>query len=135
MKLRNYLEQHDNITEEIDFIVNNISFEITEELAGELAKHINLLAGKLNIHLSMEDKYLYPSLTIKEKEIANFSIADYVNEMGGLANEFTDFKGNYNTRQKLIANKNSFKTDAKLIMNKILTRIKKEEDTIYKLID
>lgn len=133
MRLKNYLEQHDNIAIEIDFINSNITSEITDELAGELAKHINLLAGKLNIHLSMEDKYLYPSL--KENELTNLSIDEYINEMSGLAKEFNSFKEKYNTKQKLLSNIPSFKLDGKKIINKILLRIKKEENTIYKLID
>lgn len=134
MKLKNYLEQHDTITDEIQFIQSNISTDLTGELAYELARHINILAGKLNIHLSMEDKYLYPSLLSKEDTI-NLSIEDYVKEMGGLAKEFSEFKDNYNTKQKLLLNKDSFHKAAGNIMNKILVRIKKEENTIYKLID
>lgn len=133
MRLKNYLEQHDNITFEINYIIQNIKSNITDEQAGELAKHINLLAGKLSIHLSMEDKYLYPSL--KDKEISNLSIDDYINEMGGLAKEFIAFKEKYNTKQKLLSHINSFHLDGKEMMNKIAARIKKEENTIYKLID
>lgn len=135
MKLKNYLEQHDTITEEIQFIQSNISPDLTGELAFELARHINILAGKLNIHLSMEDKYLYPSLLSKENSQMNLSIEDYINEMGGLAKEFSEFKEHYNTKQKLLLNKESFHKAASNIMNKILVRIKKEEDTLYKLID
>lgn len=133
MKRKNYLEQHSTITEEIQLIMTKTSSDITDELAFELAKHINTLAGKLNIHLSMEDKYLYPSLSSKEN--INFSVEDYMNEMGGLAKEFTEFKEKYNTKQKVLLNKDSFKMASRTIMDKILTRINKEENTLYKLID
>lgn len=135
MKLKNYLEQHDSIAEEIDYIKANLSAEITDEIAQETARHINVLAGKLNIHLTMEDKYLYPNLMAKESPVANYSINEYVDEMGGLATAFTEFKNKYNTKQKLLLNKDSFKTDARNILDKILRRIKKEETTIYTLID
>ncbi|MFV0343622.1 MAG: hemerythrin domain-containing protein [Anaerocolumna sp.] len=135
MRLKNYLEQHGNITEEIEFIQKNMNSVITEELAVELAKHINILAGRLNIHLTMEDKYLYPSLLSKEKQDLTYSIEEYMKEMSGLANAFTAFKEKYNTKPRFLSNKDTFKSDAKSIMNKILLRISKEENTIYKLID
>ncbi|WMC93045.1 hemerythrin domain-containing protein [Kineothrix sp. MB12-C1] len=133
MNLKSYLEQHENIAEEIQFLQSKASSDISEEEAGEIAKHINTLAGKLNIHLTMEDKYLYPSLLAKGN--TGFAIESYIDEMGGLAKEFTEFKEKYNTKPKLLEAKASFARDANTILNKITARVKKEEDTIYKLID
>lgn len=66
----------------------------------DITTHINKLAGKLKIHLSSEDKFLYPNLLNgddnKLKNLAN----SYINEMGGISDTFTNYKINLIQRVK-----------------------------------
>lgn len=134
MNLSNYLEQHKSISSEIYKIKDLVKREDFESQANEVAHHISTLAGRLKIHLLNEDRYLYPNL--KESEDVNIAnlAKEYQNEMGDLAVEFTSFKDKYNTKSKLLKNESEFRSEIDEIIRKIESRIKKEENGIYKLI-
>lgn len=135
MQRKNYIDQHESIAEEIHFIKESLKLDLTDDLSGDVAKHINILAGKLSVHLSMEDKHLYPHLLEKQDNEINSSVQFYMNEMSNLANEFTTYKEKYNTKYKLLQNKDNFNKETINILNKISERINREEETIYKYID
>ncbi|WP_194192136.1 hemerythrin domain-containing protein [Clostridium chrysemydis] len=106
----------------------------TSENSKELALNINLLAGKLNIHLQSEDKFLYPTL-INSQDIKLKNIAkDFINEMGHIANTYSDFKVKYNTQKKILDNLNDFNKDCTLIINTIENRLMKEDTKLYVLL-
>ena len=92
--LDNYFRQHKEISE----LINTIKTMAIKDLIAnskEIATTLNNLSGKLKVHLSMEDRYLYPNL--KAKNIAE----KFENEMGNLAKEFLNYKEKYNTYIKL----------------------------------
>lgn len=90
------------------------------------------LAGKLQIHLSSEDKYLYPAL-LKDEKFKD-TAEHYIKDMGGILSEFTEFKNKYNTKSRIEANEAGLVRDTKAIVTAIETRMRKEERGIYKLI-
>ena len=61
MELKHYMDQHERILEELNVLKALCKKQDLEQEAAEIALHINSLAGKLKIHLSSEDQYLYPS--------------------------------------------------------------------------
>ena len=85
----NYIRQHNEISEVLDQIKLLIDKDVVSN-ATQLAELINNLAGKLKIHLTMEDKYLYPSL---KNEIVSKQIAlKFEEEMGNISVIFNEFK-------------------------------------------
>nr|WP_315675503.1 hemerythrin domain-containing protein [Clostridium sp. 19966] len=96
--------------------------------------HMNNLAGKLRIHLNSEDKFLYPNLVngedMKLKALAN----EYIEDMGGIFNQFSEYKNKFNTKSKIKDNNKTFLQETRLIIDKIKKRIDKEENELYKLI-
>lgn len=134
MNLKSYLDQHKAVKEEIKIIKSLVASEDYEKNGRDIALHISTLAGKIKMHLSMEDKYLYPGLIEKGsadvKKIAN----SYQQEMGNLADEFVKYKDKYNTDPKLLQSAESIKSDTEKIFQKIETRMQREENELYKLI-
>lgn len=99
--------------------------------ASDTALHINQLAGKLNLHLSAEDKYLYPSL-LKSTDTALQTLAQsYIDEMGNLCQIFNIYKLKFNTKNKIINAKTQFETESIQIIKAIRDRMKKEETDLY----
>uniref|UniRef100_UPI0006CFA1E1 hemerythrin domain-containing protein n=1 Tax=Clostridium sp. NkU-1 TaxID=1095009 RepID=UPI0006CFA1E1 len=108
MELKNYMEQHDRIREELEILKALCKNRDLEQTASEIALHISSLAGKLKIHLSSEDQYLYPAfLRSGDSRLVN-QAEEYQREMGNLLALFTEFKDKYNTKIKILSEKESF---------------------------
>ena len=105
-----------------------------ESNADKIALNINLLAGKINIHLQSEDKYLY-SLLLNSQHTEIRKIAkDFIAEMGHIAKTFNEFKIKFNTKNKILNNINEFKLEYPKIMNAISNRLNKEDKKLYVLL-
>lgn len=134
MNLEIYLKQHDTIKQEIREINALISKESSEENIREIVRHINLLAGKINMHLAVEDQYLYPKLReSKENEVREMTEM-YMEEMSSLQEEFNTYKVKFNTRTKLKETEKEFARATQLITHKIMSRIEKEEKELYQVL-
>lgn len=132
INLSNLTRQHSTIKNEVDIIENEIRQPVIK--TDETARHINLLAGHLKMHLMSEDQYLYPDLlTCRDKEIQTMS-KQYMDEMGNLSDTFREYKNNYNTGKKINENQNKFLNDTKKIIGALKKRIEKEEKGLYTLI-
>lgn len=129
--LQNYLRQHGEIREDIDFISNNLKNVNSEEGKKDLAKRISQLAGKLRIHLTSEDKYLYPNLKISEDQNIKKMAEKFENEMGGIAEKFQDYKSKYNVPSKISESIEEFKKDTIFIIKALGNRMEKEEKELY----
>lgn len=129
MSTTNFLHQHQNIQEELDTIEKLMKDLDTN--ASDTALHINQLAGKLNVHLSAEDKHLYPSL-LKSTDTALQTLAqNYINEMGNLCQIFNTYKLKFNTKNKIMDAKTQFTSETIQIIKAIRDRMKKEETELY----
>lgn len=130
----NFTRQHKDILNDINEIDKIISKQDYEEHLSEFVSHINSLAGKLKIHLSYEDKFLYPHLINGQDAELKDMAEEYIHEMGDIANVFTAYKNEFNTRSKINERLDTFKFDTKSILDKIKNRISKEENGLYKII-
>ena len=132
--LSNLKRQHIEIVELINIIKDLSKNEENINEGIEIAKNINILAGKLTVHLNSEDKYLYPDL-LKSSDLKIKKIGeDYIKEMGNICDEFTKFKNKYNTKSKLLKNKEEFKSELEITFKLLEKRIDKEDRELYKLI-
>lgn len=134
MDLKNYLEQHRALVSEITIINSLINMNDVQQNAGNIALHISTLSGKIKIHLSMEDKYLYPELQKSEDERIKKLTADYQKEMGDLAEKFLAYKDKYNTKPKILQNLATIKQETTQIFQAIEKRVQREEKELYKFI-
>lgn len=67
----------------------------------EIVLHINTLVEKLNVHLCMEDQFLYPHLKTSENKTLHDKTEAYMNEMASLHNHFNSYKVKYNMTKRL----------------------------------
>ena len=131
MELRNYMDQHERIREELEILKMLCKNKDLEETASEIALHINSLAGKLKIHLSSEDQHLYPVFLGSSDAKLVAMAEEYQKEMGKLLEVFTGFKDKYNTKFKILGEKDSFFKEANEIIRAIEQRMEKEERGLY----
>ncbi|OJV65180.1 MAG: hypothetical protein BGO41_01050 [Clostridiales bacterium 38-18] len=128
-------KQHEGINAVIAETSRLVSLGNLEQNASEIAKNISILAGKLQIHLSHEDKHLYPKMIASSDISIREKAQQYVNEMGNLQTVFSDFKNAYNTKNKILSNQAGFMSSFKTIFTAIDQRMKKEDSDLYLMIE
>lgn len=129
------LRQHDEILGLVDEIIRVIDSNKVEEDINSLVRNINTMSGKLKIHLSSEDKYLYPKLLNSE----NLKLKDfgkkYYDEMKDVTKSYEDYKYRFNTGTKIKNNIELFKKETKIVFKVLTERIERENKELYPLID
>lgn len=128
--IKNLTRQHGDI----DLLISNIknlSKGNIESSIDIIVKDINMLAGKLKIHLDTEDKFLYPDLLNMNNEVLNTMAKDYMKEMGNISSEFIKYKNSFNTKNKIMSNTEQFKIQTVEIFETLERRINKEERELY----
>ena len=134
INIKNLKRQHENIIADIDFIASELrKGSLLNQL--ETALYINRLAGKIKIHLMEEDKYMYPELLHLDDTELRIMAEEYIDEMGDLANQYVKFKNEYNTGSKIAKNKEAFLDASKEMMKILKTRIDKEDNELYRIIE
>ncbi|GEQ21745.1 cation-binding protein [Clostridium butyricum] len=134
INIDNFMRQHKEIIEELDCISKILNKQDYPNYLDEFVSHINKLAGKLNVHLSTEDKFLYPNLINGEDRQLKSMANSYIDEMGNISNVFADYRNKFNTKSKINERLDTFISETKPILNEIRKRIQKEETELYRLI-
>lgn len=126
--------QHKDVRTLMHTIQVHIQKNTVTDNAQIIAKSINILAGKLKIHLQEEDRSLYPKLKDPSNPALHKMGQNYDKEMKQIFPLFVVFKNQYNTRSKIEADPQSFVIDAKNIFNKLENRLNKEDYELYPLL-
>jgi len=134
MQIENLTDQHRKIRELIGDVKEYIELDKTEDNLTRLAYKINKLAGVLRIHLSSEDRYLYPLLMDSENDYTKDLAESFDKTMGGLSNAFISFKTRYNTYESIVNNYDEFRVGLDSIFNKLITRLDREDNELYPLV-
>ena len=127
----NLERQHSEIKDLVSKIKQEvISSDIALNL-DTLVKNINTLSGKLNIHMSSEDKFLYPTLIESKDQQLKQIAKQYSEEMGNIHIEFNNYKNKFNTKTKILSNIDGFLKESKEIIKLLENRISKEDMHLY----
>lgn len=97
----------------------------------ELVRNINALAGKINVHMNSEDKFLYPALIESENKQLREMAKEYSEEMGHIHLKFNNYKNKFNTRTKILNDIDGFLKESKETINLLENRISKEDNYLY----
>lgn len=117
-----------------------LAADITEQLkkkepdAPLIRKQLSSLAGKLNFHLAMEDKALYPRLMKNQGSKTQEVAAKFLRDMGGLGQAFTA----YNQKWQLSAIRSDvagFADETRKVFGALAHRIGRENAELYPLAD
>jgi hemerythrin-like domain-containing protein len=126
--------QHSEILKLTRDLLMYDSVQKVTENAFSLSLLLANLSGKLSIHLSGEDKYIYPFLMSKEDKIIQETSQRFASEMGSLAEVFTNYKTRYLFAFNIKNTPIDFIQESKRVMKAIMERIDKEEKFLYPLV-
>lgn len=128
------MRQHNEIKELIDFLKKNLEADKVNTEAVQLAQNINILAGKLRIHLISEDDCLYPRLLKADDEKIRKTAERFNAEMGNLSQIFMDYKSKYNIASRILKDVEGFIRETAAVIEALHNRIRREDTELYILL-
>jgi hypothetical protein len=104
-----------------------------KEDAQVLRSVLSNLAGKLNFHLAMEDKALYPRIMTKDAK-AKAMATKFMDEMGGLGDAFAAYNSKWQTAA-IRKDPAGFADETRKVFAALGKRIARENAELYPLAD
>jgi hemerythrin-like domain-containing protein len=129
--INNLERQHSEIKDSVLKIKQGINSINITEAVDVLVREINTLAGKLNIHMNSEDKFLYPALIESNDKQLKQIAEKYSQEMGDIHTGFNTYKNRFNTKTKILSDEDGFLKGSKEIIKLLEERVSKEDMYLY----
>lgn len=108
--------------------------ELTKD-ASAIRGLLSTLAGKLNVHLTMEDNSFYPTLLNGKDEEKKQIAQKYIDEMGQIKVVFGEYLKKWPTAKVIQSNPEEFIKETKGIFEALAKRIDKEDNELFPLVD
>lgn len=130
-----YRKQHNELLELAGKLVGKLT---KDEILKNPEEIINLLAqfaSKLNLHLTMEDKALYPKLLTSNNSKTSQTAREYMTEMGGIKQVVEKYISSWSLAKNISSDPQKFIEESKGIVTALKNRIDKENTVLYPLAD
>lgn len=131
----NLRKQHNDLLAIATELSTKLKPETLSENASEARTMLSKLAGKLQVHLSMEDKSLYPALLKHSDESIKKTAESFIAEMGGIGTVLKKYLDKWHSAEAIQSDANGFITETGGIFNALSKRIEKEDRELYPLVD
>lgn len=99
--------------------------------ASEIAQQIIKMSSIIKMHLTIEDKALYPALARSHDAEMVSKGRHFQLEMGTIAQSYEKFAFKWNTAQKLQNDEEGFKSDANVVLRNLHARMVRENTDLY----
>ena len=132
---KSFRDQHDDLLKTASEIAARLNIDQLSNDASEVRNLLSELLGKLNVHLSMEDKALYPKLLNHPDEEIKSMARRFIDEMGGIGDAVKAYKTKWPHALAIQKNPGDFIEQTKGIFNALTNRIEKENNELYKIVD
>lgn len=129
-----FYKQHEELVEVVGKISGKLNAATIVAQAGEVRGLLNTLLGKLSIHLSMEDKALYPRLQQHADAKIRDTAKKFAAEMANVAPVVQAFGAKWN-ESEIKANPAAFVEETKKLFAALADRIRRENTELYPLLD
>ncbi len=130
-----FRDQHDDLLKIASEISTHLNVNELSHDASEVRSLLSKLLGRLSVHLSMEDKALYPRLLEHSDERVKSMAKRFIDEMGGLGEAVNVYKDKWPTALAIQKNPGDFIEQTKQIFDALTKRIKKENNELFKTVD
>lgn len=131
----NLKRQHKELVQVVTGLVSLLQADKLIKDATTARGLLAILAGKLTVHLQMEDKSLYPHLLSHKNDRLISLTTKYINEMGGIKESFEAFLKRWPTSARIQENPEGFIRETKGVIDILSNRISKEDKELYPLVD
>ena len=127
--------QHGDLIEVVKTIAPLLSPEALSQDASEVRSLLSKLAGKLKIHLAMEDNSLYPELLQSSDPKVRAMAERFVSEMGGITEVFDAYLAKWAEKTLIQKDAAAFVRETEGLFVALGARIEREESELYPLLD
>ncbi|KUO64065.1 MAG: hypothetical protein APF84_08110 [Gracilibacter sp. BRH_c7a] len=134
MSISNLQRQHTEIAKIIEEIQRMLDDKTVTDNSNQISLNIGTLAGKLQNHLLLEDKFLYPSLLNHRDQHIQTISKRFMEEMGNLKEVFTTYKNKYMIANNIRSNPQNFIKDSNAVFVAIQKRVVAEESELYPIV-
>ncbi len=134
-KTKSFRDQHDDLLKIASEISAHLNVDELTKDASEVRSLLSKLLGKLGVHLSMEDKTLYPKLLEHSDERVKSMAKRFIDEMGGIGEAVKAYKGKWSSPVQIQKDPSDFIEQTKGIFDALVKRIEKENNELYKTVD
>lgn len=127
-------EQHKELLALVEACSSIFSLDSDRVDYSELNKALLQFHGKLRVHLSMEDDFLYPKLLRHDDQKISGTAKRFKEEFGGIGEALKLYKEKWPTQSKIQEGYQSFKAETQEIFKVLKKRIQEEETGLYPLL-
>ena len=127
-------KQHLELKRIIENFCAQLQNEITKSKSVELANFLIVISKKINLHLILEDKILYPNLNNHSDIKINQKSKMFMEEMGSIKKEFGLYFNRWGFSTNIDSNPNDFINESHDIFDALSNRIKREEEELFPLL-
>ena len=133
-KTESYRRQHGELLAYAGKISPLLNEKDAKKNAGEIRKMLSDLIGKLQVHLTMEDKALYPNMMKSTDKEVRETATKFSNEMGGIKDVVTSFSSKW-TADAIEKSPADFCKECCGIFSALARRIEAEDAVLYDMYD
>lgn len=130
-----FRHQHAEIMEIVTEIRTHLVRDKVAEDASDISRLLARFMGKLNVHLSMEDKSLYPKLLAHHDAHVQSMTQKFITEMGGIADAVGEYKAKWSSSRVMQAEPEEFIAQTRRLFSALEKRVKSENTILYKALD
>ncbi len=138
LQMRNLERQHTDIRALVATIQRKVKDNQSQEAmtlqVQDIVKDINALTGKLKVHMSTEDKFLYPDMRASDNAKLRNAEKKYSNEMQEISQAFVDYSKTFNTRSRVLADTKAFVSETNRVLGLLVKRLDREDHELYPLV-
>lgn len=134
MSVERFLTQHQEIVDIAGQMAKVFRAGTLSGSEHQMASLLSQLAGKLVLHLTLEDEVLYPRLLKHQDPKVQQKAQAYMDEMGGLKTAFGAYQSRWN-ESSIKADNEGFINESRKIFQALKERIKRENNDLYPLVD
>lgn len=131
----NFRRQHDELLQIVGEIVPQLQAEALAKNASTVRSQLSQLAGKLNVHLAMEDKSLYPMLIAHPDAAIAAKATAFSVEMGNIKEAFGGYMKRWATAALIQQSPKEFVSETNSIFATLGQRIERENNDLYARFD
>jgi len=120
-----------DMIEELRHLMGNDGGELKADEVMELISHLN---GQVMVHLTMEDRHVYPALMNSDDDHVREVASQFKSEIGGVFNAFQIYRLKWSHTGQVIDDPEGFSADTEKIFAILNVRMAKEDKLLYPLI-
>lgn len=128
-------EQHEDLSALVLGLQAFLKSDLVVENAEVIRKNLSTLAGKLKVHLAMEDKVLYPELLNHVDSQVSSLAQKYFTEHGGIKESFSEYSRKWAGATTIRNQPEDFIKETTALFSVLKRRIERENGELYKIAD